>query len=301
LILAAMMMFAACARREPRPIELQSEREQDEQDWQSVMDRWPEKRQALFDELKSYQNREIGKLPKVEQERVQVLLDSLVLNDREKGQPLLFLEFTARDQPQFWVAIGHDRSEEELIGTVFEPSGRLVSTYGLRLGAGASLSALRVQTPGSAGYPLLVADVYSSDRKEQVFRYYFAWLHNRFDVIRLERDDGKPMRNDYRELDAVGSNNGPVFSDEEWEAALNSPDRSTVLRVLVWLGGIRPEQLASGLEPTQFDSNSIEDAKQVRRLLSKPAVLNSLKELSGQDDRWIRDAADVVLASLPDR
>lgn len=110
---------------------------------------------------------------------------------------------------------------------------------------------------------------------------YHTWVGESFVNIRLENSNREIQANS---IDSEGARIGMFLeldSPAAWEEALLSPDKAEVLATLTWLGS-----------RCTLAKNEM---KKRRVVLSRPAVQVRLQDLMLEEDRWLREAASLVL------
>jgi hypothetical protein len=171
-----------------------------------------------------------------------------------------------------------------------------------RAGLGAPLLVMRGSGVGFAFAPSVVA--------------YFALASDRPVLVRLERKDGRLLRNGYGcPRPSVGPP-APSKTAGEWARALASGDRVEVLEALTWVGGARQtiEELKEDREQerrfeaanpdvkggTSFATldacpRAAEDAALYAEVRARADVRARLEVLSKSEDVWVRQAAELAL------
>ncbi|HEY8503934.1 MAG TPA: hypothetical protein VIL46_05090 [Gemmataceae bacterium] len=213
----------------------------------------------------------------------------------EKGQLLLFEADKISPHP------GRTR----ITLTVLNDSGKVVSETDLTTGWRCYLRDAKLQAAAGGGYPLVVLETgLGSGPGPNVGEQYYAWIGQRFELVRLEDSDGKATRNRYHINHFRCGPTVPELTEAEWVADLASPDRLRVLRALVWLGGVHWDLQSDedfnrryeGFNQKQFED--FDQVRLVRKVRANEKVIARLEDLAKGDDRWLREAA--LLAANPE-
>jgi hypothetical protein len=135
-------------------------------------------------------------------------------------------------------------------------------------------------------------------------------------LVRLERKDGKPLRNGYGCPNPSVGPPAPSKTAEAWARSLASEDKVEVLEALMWLGGwrktvewLKEEQeqerhfeaehpeTKGGPSSATLDTcpGALEDAALYAEVRARADVKARLEELSKSDDAWVRQAAELAL------
>jgi hypothetical protein len=125
-------------------------------------------------------------------------------------------------------------------------------------------------------------------------KQYYARIGDRFDLVRLEGDGGKAIRNPYCVKHFRSGPEAPQRTAADWQTDLLSSDRLKVLRALVWLGGEHWD--LKGGDNTQYEN--ADDVQLVHQVRADPKVVERLTALAKREDAWLQDAA--VLALSPE-
>lgn len=93
-------------------------------------------------------------------------------------------------------------------------------------------------------------------------------------------------------INPVRKQSSNPFPVSAWESDLASENQASILRALSWIGGrhLNPKQ-GDHLQD-QIDE-SLHEIQAVRAVRASPRVVNRIKELQKNDNRWIREAADL--------
>lgn len=200
---------------------------------------------------------------------------------------------------------------------LFDGAGRLRGSSEFSPGWRIFLSDVRVTSRTGLDAPLLVlrGGGFGFAFAPSVVAY-FALAFDRPVLVRLERKDGKLLRNGYGcPTPSVGPP-APSKTAEGWARALASEDRVEVLEALTWVGGVRKtieelkeeqEQerrfeaanpdMKGGLSFATLDScpGAVEDAALYAEVRARADVRARLEELSKSEDVWVRQAAELAL------
>ncbi len=160
-----------------------------------------------------------------------------------KGQPPLYLLFEAGKKMRF--ARGNEVVHEHphpsatpISMTLLDDAGKVISETHLTTGWRCYLSAAKLHPVTDNGYPLVLLETeLGGGPGPDIRRQYYAWLGERFDVVRLENTAGKATRNHYYVKHFRSGPRVAQLTEAEWEADLMSPDRARMLRAMTWLGG----------------------------------------------------------------
>jgi hypothetical protein len=173
--------------------------------------------------------------------------------------------------------------------TLLSDAGKVVSESIFTTGYRCYAAEARLVKPDAQSYPVLVLETGPGGGPGAAFRQYYAWVDDRFDLIRLEYLDGEAARNAYYQRD---NQCGPEIvrrTVQEWQAELASNDPLRLLRALVWVGGIH-----LGVKPGELPNDQAEEAHDillVRAVRGRGGVVSRLKELAESKVRWVREAA----------
>jgi hypothetical protein len=173
--------------------------------------------------------------------------------------------------------------------TLFDGSGNVLSEVAFTTGYRCYLQGVKLEATGN-GPPLILLE--TGGLGPNFARQYYAFQGTRIDLVRLEGRAGAAVRNWYS---PAGPNVGPALpsqSEQAWEADLHSLNRWRVLRALVWLGGwheIKPVKKPDNLR------EGVDEGQLARAVRQRPRVIARVNELTGSEDRWLREAALLVL------
>lgn len=124
-------------------------------------------------------------------------------------------------------------------------------------------------------------------------KQYYAWIEDRFDLVRLEKSNGSATRNNYYVKHFRCGPPLPKQTESAWETDLVSGDRLKLLRGLLWLGG-RHWDLRAGDQPDK-QHEEFDDIRLVRNVRARKKVIARLNELTKSEDPWLREAAELAL------
>ena len=124
-------------------------------------------------------------------------------------------------------------------------------------------------------------------------RQYYAVRDDRLALVRIENEGGAATRGSFA---AAHPWTGPEplrRTTAQWIESLSSPNTADVLETLTWLGG---RHLPAD-KPRQANVNeeSVEDSKAWESVRDDPRTRSALDALAKSPDRWIREAAALVL------
>jgi hypothetical protein len=119
-------------------------------------------------------------------------------------------------------------------------------------------------------------------------RQWYAFVGERFDLIRVEGNNGTAERNYYNGYRCDCGPAPPKQSEEKWVADLLSNDRARSLRALVWMGS---ERHTMGTE-----HRALPDIALARNVRERPAVQSRLRILAATGPTWEREQAALALA-----
>lgn len=176
--------------------------------------------------------------------------------------------------------------------TLLSPSGKMLSDSEFSTGHREYMQGVELNSLIDGEYPIIVFKM-SRVPFPKIPKQYYAKLGNRFDLIRLEDNEGKAMRNEYYVSHFQSGPNVPLQTEEAWEADLLGNDRLKVLRALVWLGGVhwnKPEE-----RTVDKQGESAQFFKLVRKVRARPKVQARLKQLAAGKNVWEREAAVLAL------
>jgi hypothetical protein len=223
---------------------------------------------------------------------------------KKKGQPPLYLLFEAGKQMRANVGnqivrIHPHPGSTPISLTLLDDSGKVVSETDLTTGWRCYLRQARLEPALEEDYPLVVLETeLGSGPGPDIGRQYYAWVGQRFDLVRLEDSGGAATRNRYYIKHWRCGHEIAKLTEAEWEADLTSADRVRVLRALVWLGGLHWD-----LRGNTADGRSNEDPDQVllwRDVLARQKVIARILELLNSEDLWLRQAAQLAADPLDD-
>ncbi len=180
--------------------------------------------------------------------------------------------------------------------SVFDDAGRLVSEATFDTGHRRYLCEVALRPTGANEKPILVFKVARLFANAPT--QYYTWIGDRVDLIRLEKEEGTPVRNDYYVKHFRCGPELPRQTADQWQADLESTDRARVLRALVWLAGVHWDPRNGKKWDSQYESS--QDAELVRAVLRRYWVQARLKEFSEGADAWLREAACLVLHPDPE-
>jgi hypothetical protein len=203
------------------------------------------------------------------------------------GRPLLLL-FEVHD-----LFIHPGSTNVRLTG--LDGDGMVVAGSELTTGWRCYLEGASLDEQGGGRDPFVVlatGPFFGPDFRKQVY----ARFGDRFDLVRLEGDNGKAARNDYSTTHHLCGPEVLNQAQAEWEADLLSSDRLRILRALVWLGGVHLRPKPDDRPDTQYEPP--EQRRLVAALRASRAVARRLKELTASRDLWVREAA--ALAARPE-
>lgn len=178
--------------------------------------------------------------------------------------------------------------------TLVDETGNVVTETDFTTGWRCYLREAEICNDGDKEHPLVLLHTeLGGGPGPDITRQYYAWLGDRFDLVRLENSAGKATRNRYSVKRFRSGPRVVELTEEEWETELMSSDRTRVLRAMVWLGGYHWNLHAEeGLAADQF-----EDAEQVklwRKVRARAKVLARIQDLVKSEDGWLREAAELV-------
>ena len=274
-----------------------------------------EPRSQAIEVLKAYRGKDLREL---EPDRVRWLLGQMsVLGLKREYQddvdgygPWYVWDFRSRDEPPRHLLIEARKKrkvtvDDKVVFTHYHPSytpisitvldegWEVVSETHLTTGWRCYLRAINLQSVVD-DYPLVVLETeLGSGPGPDIRRQYFAWIGQRFDLVRLEDSDGNATRNRYHIKHFRSGPKVVDLTEPEWEAELLSTNRARVLRALTWLGGIHWDlKFEHGGNTQQW-----EDPIQVqlwRAVRGRQKVATRIKELLKSDDRWLHEAAKLA-------
>lgn len=200
---------------------------------------------------------------------------------------------------------------------LFDEAGRLRGSSEFSPGWRMFLSDARVETRTGLAAPLLVlrGGGFGFAFAPSVVAH-FALAGDRPVLVRLERKDGKLLRNGYGcPYPSVGPP-VPAKTAEAWALSLASEDKVEVLEALTWVGGwrktvewLKEEQeqerrleaehpeMKGGSSFATLDScpGALEDATLYADVRARADVKARLEQLSRSEDAWVRQAAELAL------
>lgn len=200
---------------------------------------------------------------------------------------------------------------------LFDAAGRLRGASEFSPGWRIFLSDVRVTSREGLAAPLLVmrGGGFGFAFAPSVVAY-FALEADRPVLVRLERRDGKLLRNGYGCPSPSVGPPAPSKTAGEWARALASEDKVEVLEALTWVGGrretleeLKEEQeqerrfeaanpdLKGGMSFATLDScpRAVDDAALYAEVRARADVRARLEELSKSEDAWVRQAAELAL------
>jgi hypothetical protein len=202
---------------------------------------------------------------------------------------------------------------------LFDAAGRLRGSSEFSPGWRIFLSDVRVTSRTGLAAPLLVMrGVGVGFALAPSVVVHFALAGDRPVLVRLERKDGKLLRNGYGCPHPSVGPPVPAKTAEEWARALASEDKVEVLEALVWVGGRRQtiEELKEEQEQERrFEAEhpetkggpsfatldrcpaAVEDAALYAEVRARADVKARLEKLSKSEDVWVRQAAELALKS----
>jgi hypothetical protein len=211
----------------------------------------------------------------------------------KKGQPAHFLLFEARKKMRFkrgGKGVHLHPSTTPICMTLLDDSGKVIAETDLATGWRCYLKEAGLQSSGDKDYPLVRLETeLGSGAGPDIGRQYYAWLGQRFDLVRLENSAGKAIRNRYYLKHFRSGPRVAALSEAEWEADLLSKERARVLRALVWLGGLHWDLKADGNEAP-------DQVRLWRQVRAREKVAARIQELLKSDDPWLREAAQLAAA-----
>jgi hypothetical protein len=218
----------------------------------------------------------------------------------KKDQPPLYLLFEAGKKMKLrdgnkvvaWVHLHPSATPVSL--TLLDGSGKVVSETDLTTGWRCYLKGAKLQPAGDKHYPLVVLETeLGSGPGPDIKRQHYAWLGQRFDLVRLENGAGKATRNRYYVNHFRSGCKVAELAEAEWEAELMSPERARVLRALVWLGGFHWDLHAEEWENKQ-QFEDVDQVKLWRKVRAREKVIARVRELVKDEDVWLREAAELA-------
>jgi hypothetical protein len=202
---------------------------------------------------------------------------------------------------------------------LFDEAGRLRGSSEFSPGWRIFLSDVRVASRKGLAAPLLVmrGGGFGFAFAPSVVAH-FALAGDRPVLVRLERKDGKLLRNGYGCPHPSVGPPVPARTADEWARALASEDKVEVLEALVWVGGQREtaEELKEEQEAERRYEAAYPDAKGgpsfatldecpgalaeaalYAEVRARADVRALLEKLSKSEDVWVRQAAELALKS----
>jgi hypothetical protein len=172
---------------------------------------------------------------------------------------------------------------------VFDTDGKLLNQCKFSTGWRITIEDARWVEDSDHGFPCVLVDSAPSINGGDITRQYFAFLDDRFALVRLEDSSGQFVPVFYHAPNHTIGPAVPVRTPEQWEAALRSLDRAEVLRTLVWLGGDHSD-------PPIVDAKNIcvepfDEAALALETRARPGVRSAVEALTRSEDRWVREAA----------
>jgi hypothetical protein len=168
--------------------------------------------------------------------------------------------------------------------------GACISETRFTTGWRQNLREVQLQSRCEKQYPLIVFRLFAAGSQ------YYARIGDRFDLIRLEDNNGKAVRNGYLVKHYQCGPDVPQQIEAKWESDLCGSDHFKVLRALVWIGGAH--RIPASDQPPKPDDESVSDIQLVRRVRCRPRVVARLRELTHSRDQWEQEQAILALCAV---
>lgn len=123
-------------------------------------------------------------------------------------------------------------------------------------------------------------------------RQYYGYEGDRYGCLRLlriEDDKGEIIRNDYRLCSRVIGEIGRPDMGKDYPRLLNED------RLMVRLGGEDESEYCTRLTTLEWLYGESVHSNEVKRLVRLPNIASRIKELAQSKDKWMREAAQMVL------
>lgn len=122
-------------------------------------------------------------------------------------------------------------------------------------------------------------------------RQYYAMLGDQFALVRLEDDEGRLVRNNYRWSAPPKGPPVPRRTVQQWTRSLHSTNPVEQLATLVWLTGAH----LSSKEPRYKNVNqeSREDSRVFEEVKASAETARALSQLQKSTNRWVREYAQL--------
>jgi hypothetical protein len=115
---------------------------------------------------------------------------------------------------------------------------------------------------------------------------YYALVGEAFVMVRLEDDEGRPVRNGYCARTPFKGPPAPSRTAEQWTHALRSTSPVEQLASLVWLTGVHLSSKEPRLET--HNQESLEDSLLFEEVGASPNTVRALAGLRKSKNQWVR-------------
>jgi len=174
--------------------------------------------------------------------------------------------------------------------TLLDPRARILSQTTLSTGWRVHVVDAAWEAEGGHGFPYIEVSTGSDMLGPDIARQYYAFIHGKYSVIRLENRRGEAVVNKscYRHL-AIGEppSKWPIA---ELERTLKARNGAELLEALFWLGSV-----------TALQSSRDDDSQQVSfvdAVRSRRGLKVALQSLAQDRDEWVKTAAQIALDGL---
>jgi hypothetical protein len=184
-------------------------------------------------------------------------------------------------QPEFIVP-GSSRAFVVLLGA----STKRIASWSFATGWRITPASASFEFSKEAGSELMIINMAQFVNGRDVAREYFAINDDRLRLVRIENHNGEAVQNEYSSPNSEIGVVPNATTVDEWAKMLESKDRAVVLSVLTFLGG------QHSIEPPLFQESTYGTV--VQKLIGNPRIRELVEGLSNSDNRWVRQAADLV-------
>lgn len=158
---------------------------------------------------------------------------------------------------------------------LFDAGGKLLDNETFQTGWRITVTGGQLIRDSRIGVPVIELFTGAMINGRDVEHQYYGVLNDRVVLIRLEDSRGHAIRNISAPNNGLIGPEPPDRTQDEWEKALMSDDQVELLQALMWV-----EELPTNLR-------------------SRDSVKRRLNELRGNQNSWIREAAELALGVSP--
>jgi hypothetical protein len=254
------------------------------------------RRRRAWAELRAHVGKDLLRLDKRARARVESAIAELVPRDaRDEGRALQSCEgwgLHALGDRFVLLDARAATSPEALRIDVLDAAGSVLSTRWGKLGPSSPVTTFTVLPGRDELGPLLVVQVHPySGNVAYEPRHLYALFRDELVFVRLDAS-GRAVANECDWPDGPLGLSAPSRSEEEWAAALASPERAELLRTLVHLSGVLDER--ARWDHPEVTAEAVQQARLMRRGRDPPAVRARLAELSSSNDPWVAEQARLL-------